>query len=1186
MGLKDFFKTLAKKGLKPTGADLSEIEKNATVDIDLLGTPVFRNFMIRHITEAYDASSALATGTALANYIHSVFGASDRTIRIHLDGAPNEEKSHAHEARSTQKAKNIEVLTGEIAKMRERSEQGRWTCQTTITRITKLLHQIFVLDTTDKASLVQGMRSQAGIIVCECRSESDTCIARTSTPGPRVVVSGDSDLMAYRTVDRVLRSIPRTHDFGWYSKDEILSALGLPTALHLVLLAIVSYNDYGSNIKGLGVVGNCNIIRQLPQSTYGDIDQMLEAYVAAAEARMKKPVNISRFDNARRIFFDHTETLSDHSSTSNESFTLHTQEFQRLKDLRFHLAMEARVARPGPVPFYVAKRSKRNQFRPIFGTKDSILSGSKKVDITRTRHHDGPAPRKGPATKHRKRAKRAMKKRQKIHKKTKTDDEGTDRRKLQISTRRDHALRSKFTCKTLKIGSVHGNLVRTGSMDAREAKTVAETIQGAAAILNKIQVHAYELIALDIASIISPDTLESTSSSSSSATPRLSASQKSDLADILESDAFYFSIATLLCQGSLGANSQYQRQLDAPPRTMGTRRTAAGTPRTIEVPHAQRAFDRYKEASGFRPFFDRQPQIGRRGRVHSTTGGPTFPTTVARLSLSSVKAAVRMHYLGSKFGEEERPDEANPIEYFFEKNREDRQFADFPKGKFAPGYIFLSEADLVNILYSSPATQPIIAKVMEGSSKTAAEKSVVGTKGVLIKQLFYDTDSQKRLDGYHRKVSLQRDTAKTTKYKLRGTICTNGLVLNLLAYDTTAPRRKRQDHPPPSEESSSTRRASGSSSQQLGSESDHDDDDLFGLERELEQDFLLDEAFLFTEDDDEEGEEEEKENEEEEEEEEEEEVSDEEEEVQEASSATAMEWQAEPSAGPSIRAKRPRSSDTASTINWKRGSKILKNIETVFVMPEDCPNAAESIIIGIDPGEIKTACATRIGPVSDSTRVSVDVNRSFLYRPYTKFRQLLQERKAADGIDVLESRMPSLTIQGVRGYLEYLRDNNTREQLFNFYHSWWYLRKHWDMRKAQEASYDYAIKSIMALGGVSDSVKRDESQPNVVFAVGLGSFNSQTGLPSKHGVLIRKLVTRARSLGYGVFGVHEYFTSAKCPRRSCTSFLQSIPKSRSKYCQNCRAYFDRDHVGSENIGTICQMQMLHQYRPQKYMPND
>ncbi|KAF9945248.1 hypothetical protein BGZ72_001530 [Mortierella alpina] len=628
---------------------------------------------------------------------------------------------------------------------------------------------------------------------------------------------------------------------------------------------------------------------------------MLDAYAAAAQARAKKPVNISRFENATIVFFDQTETFRELSITSNEPFVRQSQEFQRLNDLRFRLAMETRAARPGPVPFYGAKRSKRNQFRPIFGTKESILSGKKEVDVSKALQHVGPAPKKGPTTKKRKRAHRAaIKKRQKIYKKAKKGDEDRERRALQASTRQDYCIPFDPTHRQ------------------------------------------------DVASLISPDSVENASSASNSSTPRpLSSSKKDDLDDILESDGFYFSIATLLCQGNLGSNSQYQRQLDAAPRTIRTRRTAAGTPR------------------------GRSKFLTQRG--HS----------------------------------------------------------------------------IVNILYSTPATQPIIAKVMGGSSKTAAEKTVVETKGLLIKRLFYDTDSDKRLDGYHKKVSLQRDTARTTY---------------------VAPSRPKA----------------------LTSAFQFDTDEL-----DLEDDGKEEE-----EDDDEE----------------EDDVDEEEDDanVEEgASSGAAMESHAECSRNSSAGAKRPHLSVSAGTINWKRGSKLLTSIETVFARPENCPDASETTIIGIGPGEIKTACATRTGPVNDT------ISRR-------------------------------------------------------------YLRKQWDMRKAQEASYDYAIKPIMGLGGASDCTKRDESRPNVNFAVGLGSFNSQTGLQSKHEALIRKLVIRVRSLKHGVYGVHEYFTSARCPRRSCNSFLQPVPKSRSRYCRSCEACFDRDHVGSENIGILCQTQILQQQRPDKF----
>ncbi|KAF9935717.1 hypothetical protein BGZ70_006896, partial [Mortierella alpina] len=81
-----------------------------------------------------------------------------------------------------------------------------------------------------------------------------------------------------------------------------------------------------------------------------------------------------------------------------------------------------------------------------------------------------------------------------------------------------------------------------------------------------------------------------------------------------------------------------------------------------------------------------------------------------------------------------------------------------------------------------------------------------------------------------------------------------------------------------------------------------------------------------------------------------------------------------------------------------------------------------------------------------------------------------------------------------------------------------------------------------------------------------------------------RFIKRVQGMGFDVSGVHEYFTSAKCPRRGCDQFLVPCGK-RSKFCPGCRMYVDRDVVGSENIGTICQAQITDQRRPAKFMPH-
>ncbi|KAG0195293.1 hypothetical protein BGX28_001776, partial [Mortierella sp. GBA30] len=267
----------------------------------------------------------------------------------------------------------------------------------------------------------------------------------------------------------------------------------------------------------------------------------------------------------------------------------------------------------------------------------------------------------------------------------------------------------------------------------------------------------------------------------------------------------------------------------------------------------------YQRATGYQPFFKRVYEGGV-AKLVSETGGPVFPATVPRLALQAVKAAIRNHYLGSSFGDKECPDGMDPIVFFFNENKADRQFADFPKGRFAPGYVFLSEADLVHILHSNDETKAILAKVMGDATAKAAEDHVIRTKGSLIKKLLYNTAETKRFDGYHKKVRLQSDSNRAGKFKLRGTICTNGLVVNLLAYDETALRRRQQIPQPASgvqvQQSPIVSSAQGptatlqqpqTATPQQGpgdDDEDIDDSDLFDVQNQIEGGFLLDDAFI------------------------------------------------------------------------------------------------------------------------------------------------------------------------------------------------------------------------------------------------------------------------------------------------------------------------------------------------------
>jgi len=83
-----------------------------------------------------------------------------------------------------------------------------------------------------------------------------------------------------------------------------------------------------------------------------------------------------------------------------------------------------------------------------------------------------------------------------------------------------------------------------------------------------------------------------------------------------------------------------------------------------------------------------------------------------------------------------------------------------------------------------------------------------------------------------------------------------------------------------------------------------------------------------------------------------------------------------------------------------------------------------------------------------------------------------------------------------------------QDVLFEFYHTKWMLKRKWDLQKAQQRAIDLAVDQIFKLAGVSSGKARSDTGPTVVFALGLGSFNSGKGLPSKHGPLERRFTQR------------------------------------------------------------------------------
>ncbi|KAG0286818.1 hypothetical protein BGZ98_004952, partial [Dissophora globulifera] len=680
---------------------------------------------------------------------------------IHIDGVPNQEKAIEHAERNAAYSKQHGQLQAALNKMATKSSQGRWTSNTVIKLIHKKLSAVFKMSDTDMATFIQTLKVN-GLQICECDTEADICIASAcaASSSQHLVVSGDSDLLVYESIDSVLRPIPRSNFYAIYDKADVLDILKFLDPMQLVLLGIVSHSDYAKNIYGFGIARNAALIRSIPVS---DVNTMLAAYLAAVKPKVKGTLNPTMFDTALAVFNNHQETpVSPIPIELNNVFMNCLGQFQTQKALRVTNAAALHAKRHGILPFYKAKKSKRNQFRPLI-TQASILSG-RTIIISRCRQR--PAPRRGPQTKRRKR----LAKKQKVVKKKKQPkrakkNPAANKRTLKSATVQEHQLLKSYQQSVLTVGSIQGRLWANkglplitdanGNLMLRNranAKAVSDRIWWAVRIINMMQQRAYEIVASDICHILGPSQGSQGSPAASTSSQSSDDTQGDDeLEELLTDASFYHTLGRLLWAGTLAPQSAYVKALKA-------YNPATGAP-APQMPHVLQAYNRYVLESGFIPFSAQA--------IFNPDNQSAFPVIATHLALNAVKHAVVAHYTQAKF-DTNCPSGRNPVRFFFEQNKTAKLFADFPKSKLAPGFVFLSESELARILFSGKKTRPIMIQVLndvivyrnnlnKDVTTTEAVNYVTGDKGELIRVLFYNVWQPRRMDGYHRKVAMQGD---------------------------------------------------------------------------------------------------------------------------------------------------------------------------------------------------------------------------------------------------------------------------------------------------------------------------------------------------------------------------------------------------------------------------------------------
>ncbi|CAO3572538.1 unnamed protein product [Mortierella alpina] len=300
-------------------------------------------------------------------------------------------------------------------------------------------------------------------------------------------------------------------------------------------------------------------------------------------------------------------------------------------------------------------------------------------------------------------------------------------------------------------------------------------------------------------------------------------------------------------------------------------------------------------------------------------------------------------------------------------------------------------------------------------------------------------------------------------------------------------------------------------------------------------------------------------------------------------------------------------------------TKIIKDIAEEFPTPVEITNAfganyANVPVVGIDPGEVVSAAGCGINvdlrPVGTNTVTVLTIKRAALYAPIFRDRYLMEKLKEEPPPVPRANRFPSLAAavrpdesvndiqngmvdfgdgspQAVR---DHLRAWETAfRKLREFYSCNAYKKRNWARRKAVRAEYDWAVTGLLSLALLDTELNQlhrrvtDVGVKKALFVYGSARYNTHTKLSSLRTSLMGHFYRKATALGHVVVVADEYRTSSICP--NCDQWLAK-PTMRSCFCVSpqCNRYIHRDIVGGHNIARIGRQWLLQLSRPPALSP--
>ncbi|KAG9073275.1 hypothetical protein KI688_001067 [Linnemannia hyalina] len=171
---------------------------------------------------------------------------------IHADGPRSVEKEHAHQKRDRD-------LTTRMRKLMEDYDEDKIKGTKRLYRRLKSVYRA----PPDAARQVLDALQNLGWTICRCPHQADCCIARCLNnavkPEDVRIITKDSDLLVYEASTSI--TIPVGSQWKTFQKQDLMDRHQLPTPAHLLLLGILTTNDYTDGVPYYGLVSNADIVR-------------------------------------------------------------------------------------------------------------------------------------------------------------------------------------------------------------------------------------------------------------------------------------------------------------------------------------------------------------------------------------------------------------------------------------------------------------------------------------------------------------------------------------------------------------------------------------------------------------------------------------------------------------------------------------------------------------------------------------------------------------------------------------------------------------------------------------------------------------------------------------------------------------------------------------------------------------